>query len=329
MSAVAQAFALAQAGRAGEAVALLGAEGAAGDGSALFALALWRIEGRWVPRDLTRACAELKLASGLGERLAARALSALLATGVSGERNWSAALHLLEEWQDRDEDALRQLDIISAMRLDSEGNPLQTPKPEVLSRDPYVARFPGFFVAEECDHLRRLTEPRFKPALIFHETQQRFVADPLRTSEAASFPFVSEGPAVHALNRRMAAASGTDVRQGETLQVLRYAPGQEYRPHLDAIPALANQRALTFLVYLNDGYQGGETDFPELGLRIRGEAGMGLLFANALADGRPDPRMRHAGLPVRHGSKLVASRWIRARLPDHPDGFGRHEAERQ
>jgi prolyl 4-hydroxylase len=165
--------------------------------------------------------------------------------------------------------------------------------------------------------------------LIFHEAQQRFVRDPLRTSEAAGFPFVSEWPAVHALNRRMAAASGTDVRQGETLQVLRYARGQEYRPHLDAIPALANQRVLTFLVYLNDDYGGGETDFPELGLHIRGEAGMGLLFANALPDGRPDPRMRHAGLPVRSGSKLLASRWIRARLPEHPDGFGSHEAERQ
>jgi prolyl 4-hydroxylase len=83
------------------------------------------------------------------------------------------------------------------------------------------------------------------------------------------------------------------------------------------------------LVYLNDDYEGGETDFPELGLRIRGAAGTGLLFANAMADGRPDPRMRHAGLPVQRGSKLVASRWIRARAPQQPEGFGPHEVERQ
>ena len=38
-------------------------------------------------------------------------------------------------------------------------------------------------------------------------------------------------------------------------------PGQEYRPHFDAIGNADNQRVLTFLVYLNDDYEGGETDF--------------------------------------------------------------------
>lgn len=185
------------------------------------------------------------------------------------------------------------------------------------------------FAPAECDYLGHLAQAKFKPAQIFHEGQQRFVADPLRNSETAGFPFVSEWPAVHALNRRLAAASGTDVRQGEVLQLLRYGPGQEYRPHLDAIPGFANQRVLTFLVYLNGEYEGGETEFPELGLSISGAAGTGLLFANAMPDGRPDPRMRHAGLPVRRGLKLVASRWIRARPPEHPEGFGRQEAERR
>ena len=329
MNAVAEAFALARADRPGEAIALLNAASAGGDGGALFALALWRIEGRLLPRDLAAARMEMEQAAALGERLAARSLSALLATGMGGARNWPAALRLLEHWQDRDEEARRQLDLISRMGLNEAGDPSEPPLPEVLSHDPYVARFPGFFTPAECDYLRHLTQPRFKPALIFHEGQQRFVADPLRNSATAGFPFVSEWPAVHALNRRLAAASGTDVLQGEVLQILRYEPGQEYRPHLDAIPGIANQRVLTFLVYLNDGYEGGETDFPELRLSIREPAGTGLLFGNALPDGRPDPRMRHAGLPVQSGLKLVASRWIRARPPEHPDGFGRHEAERR
>jgi hypothetical protein len=129
----------------------------------------------------------------------------------------------------------------------------------------------------------------------------------------------------YALVRQIAAATGTDVRRGETLQILRYAPGQEYRPHLDAIPGLANQRVLTVLVYLNNDYAGGEIDFPEIGLAVRGRTGDALMFANALPDGRPDPVTRHAGRPVTQGIKLLASWWIRAR-PAEDGAFGRDEA---
>jgi prolyl 4-hydroxylase len=124
---------------------------------------------------------------------------------------------------------------------------------------------------------------------------------------------MAESPAVHALNRRLAAASDTRVEQGEPLQVLRYSPGQEYRPHLDAIADVDNQRILTFLVYLNDDYVGGETEFLATGLKVKGAKGDGLLFRNADTAARPDPRAKHAGLPVDSGEKYLASRWIRER----------------
>ena len=69
---------------------------------------------------------------------------------------------------------------------------------------------------------------------------------------------------------------------------------------------------LTFLVYLDEGYEGGETAFPALGITVRGRIGDGLLFRNASAEGAPDPRAIHAGLPVTRGVKHLASRWIRA-----------------
>ena len=69
---------------------------------------------------------------------------------------------------------------------------------------------------------------------------------------------------------------------------------------------------VTFLVYLDEGYEGGETAFPALGLKVKGRAGDGLLFRNASPEGAPDQRSIHAGLPVTCGVKHVASRWIRA-----------------
>jgi prolyl 4-hydroxylase len=106
------------------------------------------------------------------------------------------------------------------------------------------------------------------------------------------------------------------VEQGEPLMILRYAPGQEYRLHSDAIAGAANQRTMTVLLYLNQGFAGGETHFPELDITIVPRGGEALLFDNLLVDGRPDPRARHAGKPVRAGTKWLATRWIRQRSVD-------------
>ena len=70
---------------------------------------------------------------------------------------------------------------------------------------------------------------------------------------------------------------------------------------------------MTMLVYLNDDFEGGETAFPELRITIRPKRGEGLLFRNVDPQGRPDPLLLHAGVPVRSGVKLLASRWIRER----------------
>jgi prolyl 4-hydroxylase len=102
--------------------------------------------------------------------------------------------------------------------------------------------------------------------------------------------------------------------------VLRYRPGGEYKPHFDAIPGFANQRTMTFLVWLNEDYEGGETHFPTPGLKLKGRAGDGLLFRNTGLDGRRDPAAGHSGLPVTRGEKMIASRWIRERTFEMPLG---------
>lgn len=297
---------------------------AAGDGEALFARGLWRVDGRMLARDLGAAREDFRLAAEAGSPDAARIHAGFLAVGIGGSRDWRGALAKLSASDDAL--AARQAHLIDAMELDESGDPVSTPPAETLSDAPSIDLFRNLFTPEECTFLVELAGARLKPALIFHEGQGRFVADPLRDSDAAGFPIVLEWPFVHALNRRIAAASGTDVAQGEPLQVLRYAAGQQYRPHLDAVPGMANQRILTALVWLNDDYEGGETLFLESGLAVKGMQGDLMVFANALPDGRPDPATRHAGAPVTSGVKLLASRWVRAR-PAGPEGFGAHEAE--
>ncbi len=323
MAAAQDAMALAQSGCGGEAVALLET---ATDGDALALLGLWRLEGRLCPRDPVAARECLRRAAELGNAGAARICTGFVATGTGGAADWRAAVALLGDWADRDPLAARQRDLIAAMVLTADGAPVATFEGEEVSSAPEIVRFADLFSIDECRFLIDVSRTRFKPAQIFHEGKGRFVKDPVRRSDSAGFPLTAEWPLVHALNRRIAAASGTHVRQGEPLQLLRYRPGERYSPHLDAVPGMTNQRRLTALVWLNEDYDGGETRFLETGLALRGQTGDAIVFRNALYDGRPDPTSRHEGCPVTRGEKLMASRWIRERPAGDGAAFGPEDA---
>ena len=67
------------------------------------------------------------------------------------------------------------------------------------------------------------------------------------------------------------------------------------------------------VVYLNDGFEGGSTEFPRLGLRFRGGVGDALLWDNVLPTGEVDPLTLHAGRPPTQGMKYLLSKWMRDR----------------
>jgi prolyl 4-hydroxylase len=308
-----QAFDLVAADRAKDAVDLLNQLAARGDGAACYQLAEWAREGQFVEQDFALVRMLYLRAAKAGIIEALRRLIALVGVGVGGPRDWQMSLEMLEEFAGIDAIAARQLALVKRMSLTPDGDPAQEPVGEMLSESPRILRFPGLFTAEECDYLCKAANPLFEPAHTVEEHTGRTLRNPIRTSDTAVFPWVGENPVIHALNRRLAAASGTDVQRGEPLQILRYQPGQEYKQHTDAIPGLENQRIKTMLVYLNDDFEGGETTFPKLDLAIRPARGEGLLFTNVNADGKPDPAVLHAGLPVKIGVKFLASRWIRER----------------
>jgi prolyl 4-hydroxylase len=290
------------------------------DGQALFDAAAARLRGDGGARDLPAALELFRRSAAAGRVDSAVIYANLLAAGVGGPRRWSEALRLLAELAKVNPRSRRELERIEAMALTDDGDPLELPAGERLCEAPAVTRFHRLFSPEECAWLAAAAEPMLEPAVVIDPGSGRQVRDPVRVCDSVGFTWPLENPAIHALNRRLAAASGTAVDRGEPLQVLRYRPGGEYRPHFDAIPGFANQRVLTFLVWLNDGYEGGETHFPTLGLKLKGRPGDALLFRNTGPDGRRDPAAGHAGLPVTAGAKLIASRWIRQQRFEMPAG---------
>jgi prolyl 4-hydroxylase len=308
--------ALVKSGNRAEARGILEQGARQGDTDALFTLAIWRLEGLYLQRDLAQARTLFALAARGGRGDALAIYIAFVANGIGDKADWPEAMRLLRAFAATDDTAREQCDLIEMMNLDEHGAPVAMVTPERLSDSPDVLRLPAIFTPAERAYLVNLAEPRLERSLVADPRSGRFMHDPVRTSHTAAFPLVLENPAIRALNRRIAAASGTLVTQGEPLQILSYLPGQQYHPHYDALAATDNQRVLTMLVYLNDDYAGGETHFMPKGPTVRGVGGDGLLFRNVDVWGRRDLASRHAGLPVMAGRKLIASRWIRARPLD-------------
>lgn len=314
---VAEAQNLAQRGDVARAFELLSGAVRAGDADAAVALADWRLSGSIIRRDLAEACTLYGRAASLGRDDVAPTHIAMLANTATGKaRNWVEAISLLRGRAAFDPLAARQLQLIEAMTLDDAGDPLSQAGAERMSANPQINRFSGFLSAAETDYLINIAQPLLQPSMVVHPTTGRMIHDPIRTAQSAVFPFVREDPVIHAINRRIAAATGTSAEQGEPLQVLCYTVGQEYKVHSDALPSGHNQRTETFLVTLNENYDGGATYFPAIDYRVKGRVGDAVHFVNVDENGAANAAARHSGEPVSQGVKFIMSKWIRERPLD-------------
>ena len=305
-----QAIALSSAGRNAEAVALLRQVAATGDPEGLGVLAEITWRGGLAEQDPVRARILYEQAAARGLAKAVPIVTNLLASGVAGKQDWAHALERLRAEARGQPARKRALDLIAAMDLDDLGNPRGVPEGQRLSEDPDVIQFAGLFTKAECAYLMQATGSAFEPSMVY-DSNRRLVRDEIRTSDGSTIHWLIEDPAIVALNRRVATVSGSVYENGEALALLRYSPGQEYRPHFDYVGGAGNRRLQTALIYLNDEYEGGETAFVRSGLKVKGAAGDLVLFRNDGADGGPNPLSEHAGLPVTRGTKFLATRWIR------------------
>jgi len=202
-----------------------------------------------------------------------------------------------------------------AGRLSDEA-PERMLKSETLCAAPDAKIFRSAFTPEECEYVIAASAARLAPSYTTDPRTGASRQDAYRTSMTATLGPVDLDLVLVAFNRRVAGLAGRPHENGEFLSVLRYAPGQEYRPHFDWLPVgedydRGGQRVTTALVYLNDGYGGGETHFLSPDVKFKGRPGDLLVFHNAAPDGSPDKASRHASLPVSSGEKWICSKWFR------------------
>jgi prolyl 4-hydroxylase len=200
----------------------------------------------------------------------------------------------------------------------------RAPPPQVRSEDPRVVAFTGLARSELCEFFISLTPGRLEPARVYDPVRRADIVMAHRSNTLANFDLRRVEFAHVLLQARMSAACGIPERHMEAPAVLHYAPGEQIADHFDfvdpaSVPDYAaeiarnGQRLVTFLLYLNDDYDGGETAFPKLGFSHRGRTGDGLYFINALPDMQPDLRTLHAGCPTTRGEKWIITQFIRSR----------------
>jgi len=302
---------LLDAGRA-EGVPPLRQLASAGDPHALFALGRLTWTGNMVPQDPVQGRLLFEYAASRGHTYANLFVTNLLASGVAGRRDWPQALSRLAVEAQKLPERRGALDLVQAMQIDRNGDPVAVPQAERLSDQPDLRLFRNVLTVAECRYLIQTAEPLFRPSMVYNDAGDE-VRDTIRTSDGAGIYWLAEDPAIHAINRRIAKITGSAYDQGEPLQVLRYAPGQEYRPHFDFLQGNENPRPWTALIYLNDDYEGGATCFVKTGHKVRGATGDVVVFCNSDGQGARDPLAEHAGMPVTAGRKYLATRWIRER----------------
>jgi hypothetical protein len=337
LSAIARARAFDADGRHDEAINELANAAQCGDAEAMTQLAKRIIVGDRAPRLRRQGIALLGDAVKMGSAEAADRLAVIHASGVVAAPDWRAALEMLTLAAERGwAPASAQLEVLASMlgpgahgdpaALVEEASLRQLLVPEaglVIHEDPRICNFPRFVTGRVCDWLIERARGRLERARVYDVRRQTDIVDDSRTNSFAVFNAMA-ADLVHLLvQARMVAGCGQPVSHMEASTVLHYAVGQTIGYHYDFVdpadPGHAEEvrtrghRVATFLVYLNDGYEGGETVFPRLGIRHAGRRGEGLLFVNTLRDGQADLRTLHSGESPTRGEKWVFSQFVRDR----------------
>jgi prolyl 4-hydroxylase len=304
-----------------------------GDARALLALGQRLLFGNGVQAAPHEGHACITEAAKRGSAEATAQLALFAAWGVLRPQDWTEALDLLLRaaelgWSP----AQRELRFLArgsgtdwrALRGQVDLAAWRTPRPaRVISSAPRINAIDAFATADECQWLIERARGSLRRAQIYRKDGPGFVEAGTRTNSEADYTFGNADLVLRLVIERIAQAADTSPATFEVAKLLHYEPGQYFAPHCDfqetATPALAEevarrgQRVATVLVYMNDDYTGGETEFPLLGLRHRAAKGDALLFWNVRPSGTLDYDTLHAGLAPTQGVKWVLSQWIRDR----------------
>jgi prolyl 4-hydroxylase len=300
------------------------------------------LTGRDAPFEPAEGVGLIATAVERGDAQAMSVMATLSGAGAWVPQSWPEALNLLRRAAEGGaDDARAQLVMLAGDQTLADQARQQPATPDIWRRlresvdlekwivpqeATQVWDWPKIYTAEKfatpeiCSWLIGRGLGKFRPSMMFDGQKSVFLAT--RTCSDFSFSVVEGGVVMLLLRVRLSLLTGLKIEQMEPPQIFHYSLGQEIKPHYDSLydgehpygkeGAYQGDRLATFLMYLNDDYDGGGLEFVKVGYKFKGKTGDGIFFAS-MRDGKPDSKSLHGAGPVTRGEKYILSQWIHDR----------------
>jgi prolyl 4-hydroxylase len=187
------------------------------------------------------------------------------------------------------------------------------------SREYKVHEYPKLLSSEECDEIVSLAKKNgLSQSYIVSNDKLNAYDVNLRKSEQTWLSRTSN-PLIEKLSKISENLTGIPQSNQEMVQIVKYERGGKFDAHFDPcvtdekickeMNRNAGQRRTTLLVYLNDVTNGGETEFVNIGMKIKPEKGKGILFWSTDENEKILNESKHRGNEVVDGDKWIATVW--------------------
>ncbi len=171
-----------------------------------------------------------------------------------------------------------------------------------ISKDPWIFLVPNLLSLKQCKKLMMKGGPHMVQSKTFDGATGTYTVDKHRTSWDVRVPY-EETPGVQGVFSKLLNIPKSHM---EPLKLIRYKSGEYFGAHHDANAtpnhelSIAN-RIITLFVYLDTCEHGGETHFTRFGIKIKPQAGMGVVHFPAYMNTAPyqAPKSIQIGTKVR------------------------------
>ena len=250
-----------------------------------------------------------------------------LISAISGASKPQIMRHM-EDYFDCDEDEIKELMEIHKFKKKpkfinyKKFYDLKIPETAEKLKYPFTQIYlqKNFLSQEECDEAIEYMDTELHPSAVSNE-EDRIMISEYRTSMTCNFSAHLTRLGAD-LTIKIGNYMNLDPFLGEAIQGQKYEEGEFYKNHWDYYHPLSaeyktycewmGQRTWTFMIYLNDVEEGGETYFKFLDLKIKPEPGLAIFWNNLYSFGWPNFKTMHEALPPTKGKKYILTKWYRA-----------------
>lgn len=204
--------------------------------------------------------------------------------------------------------------------------PLPQIIPSIVDRIPYpyqqpnwydsyqVHEIPEFLSNEQCNELIAYAKTQqMLPTRIYDKSSRKFVMNSsLRHSEQV----IVQNSLSDKIYEMVSKVINMPINNMETLKIIHYPISGKHCAHHDFAPntnTIVSSRFFTVIIYLNDDFEGGCTEFPKINHIIKPEKGKAVLFWLNLHTEVGTLRIEdsiHLANEITKGEKWVTNVWI-------------------